>query len=616
MIRIIIRRKAGLREPWHPFGEATAWAGVPVMLPHTTVTENDHLSFQFLLPGTDPCSLRLFVGSILIASTLPTDRVVPIEEADFDAGQPPLTCRGKFFADWAGLTELAVWLRRGDESEWHKILTIPVAVAAGKLTTEQFDRLFADLGRDAAAMLLDIHGKTQLGLKAGQPLSSAAPVAILGKVRTTVAELERLLHRLSRHPASRLRTTLTREQALPGQAISEATLTEVCRDPGLLVRVGGHLVFREHVAERSQFDFRISEHQTIADFAEYLKAQLTDLRQRIDLEVTERRERKRWRNAPRDQGQPTWWEMEDLPRIEELGRFRREIDRLNGAINKWAALPFLPPGRCLHRQPVSTPLFRNHGIYRRVFRVIATHFRQYQATLDPQPLLTRARSLPVLYEWWCAVRVLRILSRGLTPLPDPGGRSIIATRLGQEGKRFTLEFSWDQAINFTDGHGQRVRFRYQPEYLAARDDVAYAGVLSSSAVRTPDLAIEVFRSLTDELPDLILVLDAKYSSAPQLEKVAEVTTKYARIGDGRTGAVLSRQVWALTPQAPFGAERADGLGRYCTVDNRGFWSLHYDIRHPVNGAIQTRPVEPGAFDPLEALLARLLTLAGVRWNAG
>jgi len=184
---------------------------------------------------------------------------------------------------------------------------------------------------------------------------------------------------------------------------------------------------------------------------------------------------------------------------------------------------------------------------------------------------------------------------------------VISTLLAQDGRRFTIEFTSDQAIDFADAAGRRVRFRYQPVYGGSRGPVA---VLDAGSVRTPDIAIEVYPAGGD-MPELIVVLDAKYSSATQREKMTEVATKYAKLGDPMTGRVLSRQVWALTPAGPAGVARGDELRAHCTVDNVGFWSAGFDIAHPVNGAVRTRPVGPDAYDPLRALLVSLLTRAGI-----
>lgn len=619
MFRIKIRQQKRSGERWHLVGNAATDLTKPARLPDTSASESDQLSLQVHPPGDCVPAVRVLVGSVLVASTIAADRVAPMDYDDAsDADAPPLVCRGRFLADWAGLTELVVEVRLGDSPDWVRAFLLPLAVTAGKLETEQFNQLFSELERDSAAVLLDVHGKTQLGLKGGRPLASSAPVAVLSRLRATARELNALLHRIGRNPASRLRTQTTREQALVGQAVSDLTLAEACRDPSMLAPRGSSLVFREHLREYSRPDYRIPEHLAAADFCEYLKSQLADLRHRIDVEIADREARKRWRNVSIEPDEPTWWEAEDLPRIEELQRCRQEVAQLHGAVEGWSRLPFLPQGRCLRQKPQSTPLFRNHTLYRRLFRVIAGHFLTYQATLDTHQLLTRARSLPVLYEWWCAVQVIRILARGLTPLPhDAQARSPLSTRLTQEGRRFTIEFEPDQAITFTDGRGARVRFRYQPVYAAAHAIAGPAVVLlDAGIVRMPDMTLEVYPARTGsaDVPDVILVLDAKYSSLSHWEKLMEVSTKYSKIGDVRTGRVLSRQVWALTPASPAANATANGLRRYCTVDNQAFWSPAFDANNPVNGAVQTRPIRPGDFDPLGTLIISLLRIFGVSYS--
>ena len=117
-------------------------------------------------------------------------------------------------------------------------------------------------------------------------------------------------------------------------------------------------------------------------------------------------------------------------------------------------------------------------------------------------------------------------------------------------------------------------------------------------------------------PDGILVLDAKYTHIGHLQKLAELAQKYGRIGDPRTGRVLSRHVWALTPvEAGHRGDRTH-LKSFATTDNLGFWSADFDAASPVNGALETRPTRPGAYDPLRQFLAKLLRHAGIDWQDG
>lgn len=615
-IRIQIQQRS--EGPWEVLGEASVDLASPRRLSAATVPESAVLLLRVYPAKDTPIALRFFVGSVLVASSVPADRVLPIEEDYRDGSpEPSWVCKGRLLADWVGQTELTVEVQVGEDAAWVRALEVDLAVAANKINAEQYAQLFRDLERDFPAVLLDVHGKTHVGLKGTERAAMSAPVAMLNRLRASIQEFDHALHLIDRRPVSRLVVQHSREQALLGQAISEATVAEACVDPSLLTRRGSQMVFREHLNPRTRADYGIPEHRVLADFGESLKAQLADLQDRIDTEIQERRERKRWRNISKEPGHPSWWEAEDLPRIEELRQCRHEVRQLRSIVESWQSHRFLPAGRKRAFRPDSTPLFRNNELYCRAFRVLASHFLAYEASLDTHLLLTRARSLPVLYEWWCASRVLQILAKGLSPQQvGPGGRASFFRELVAEKGRFTVEFAEDQEMVFTDGAGSSIRFRYQPRYLAAREaDGAFLGLLDANTSRTPDISIEVFPASAPnaETPDLIIVLDAKYSSSPQSVKMAEVATKYSKIGDIRTGRVLTRQVWALTPSPAGRNSLPRDLRRFCTVDNAGFWSSSFDIQSPVNGAIQTCPILADDFDPLEALLSQLLHLSGVQF---
>jgi hypothetical protein len=191
---------------------------------------------------------------------------------------------------------------------------------------------------------------------------------------------------------------------------------------------------------------------------------------------------------------------------------------------------------------------------------------------------------------------------------------VIVTSLAQERRTFTIEFSTDQAMSFEDSNGARIRFRYEPKYMAnVGQQVPNIGLLGTERLKTPDIALEVYAPGTtlNGAPELIIVLDAKYSSSSQRRKLSEVEEKYSKIGNKATGLVLSRQVWALTPQAPAAPSATGSLESHCTVDNQAFWSNYFEMINPVNGAIQTRPTRVGEFDPLEELLSLLLKRSGI-----
>ena len=612
-----VKPKSG---PWRSLAESVLARGRTFTLPPSSVGEEDEVRCKFQPDGSFSPAIRVYVGTVLVASTLVTDRVILIkDDGSSEEELPPLVCNGEIFANWMGITELVFECRNCDSEEWHKAVILPMAIAPGKLNVEEFDRLFVELERDSAAVLMDIYSKTELGLKSDAAFASSAPVAILRRVRGTVRDLNSLLRKISKQPSGKLRNIRTRELALTGQPVSDATLAEACTDTRMLVRMKGRIELREHLHDRPRPDFRIAEHQAIADFGDYLGAQLGDLRLRIDAEISERHNRKRWRSSTTNGGGPTWWEQEDLPRIEELSRCRDEVGQLRRQVDSWSAFSFLPPSTRMLTRPQSTPLFRNHPLYRRAFEIIVEHFRAFRTTLDNQQFLTRVRSLPKLYEWWCAVRILRILACRLTPLAnDPLNQPVIVARLAQERKTFTIEFTANQAVTFEDSIGGRVRFRYEPRYTSASaSSSARIGLLGGDRLKTPDIALEVYPSgrAPTEVPELIIIMDAKYTTSSHQRKLDEVEGKYSKIGDLTTGQVLSRQVWALTPQPPTIPIVAGDLKSYCTLDNLAFYSDQFQMVNPVNGAIQTRPVPTGEFDPLEELILLLLSRAGIHWSS-
>ncbi len=608
MIGVRIERRTGTDRQPTPWFEETIDPAVARVWPSQSASESDWFAIHFECGHASDYRFRISVGDVLVATTDPDDRDIPPTAGVTVA---PFECQGKFLADWVGLTELTVSQRRADD-DWRILLALPLAVTAGKLLHEEFEQLFAELEREASELLLDIHGKTQVGLKRVAGMASASPIAALARLRETVRELREAWPALARRPANRLRMTASRELAMAGQAVSEGTLAEIARDPGMVRSFEGDYALYEHLREDPRPDYRIPEHRTLADFLLHLQGQLAGLRPKIEAEIVWREGRKAWRNHAHADGQATWWETDDRPRIEELRHCLAETKALAEAIRRLGQSPFLPPGRPLADRPGPTPRFQNLPHYRRLFHAIDRHFLSFEITFETQSLLSRVRSLPVLYELWCAVRVLRILSQGLRrTTAGLAGTSLVRSTTLSTNTQFSLDLSADRAVDFEDAAGNRVRFRYQPEYRSALSGVA---LLDGSILRTPDMALEFFAAgNAGRMPDGILVLDAKYSHVPHALKIAELGPKYGRIGDPRTGRVLSRSVWALMPGPA--AHRGDRthLRGFATTDNLGFWSADYDGVGPAHGALETRPTRPGAYDALKQFLAKALAHVGVQW---
>jgi hypothetical protein len=625
--------------------QPTSFRHLPAPL---TLGESSHLAL-FLYPDPATLAARVRVGDVLVASTLEQDR------PDFLLRQPPdvgdqapdcFSCSGRLLRDWVGLTELTIEVQdgRGDVL-WRPVLTIELRVTAGKMEQALFEAMCQEIADHSAAVLLDVYGKTSIGLGLERRPGDTAPLAALQRVRQALDEMAHILRQMAHQPAYRLKTYRVREPAVAEQGVSAVTLEEACLDPTLVVALPAGIRFREHVRETAASTFDLPENRLIAGFLRFLGRQLADLRTRIQREVDLRLERRAYRHRRTEEGGKTWWESEDLPRLEE---FRRLLDQVGGMERDLANLrryPFLPATPPLREVPPSTQLIRSHQAYGNAYKVIVAHFQAFRVQLDDQYLVARAKSLPVLYEWWCFLEVLRILQSCLrrcdTTHPE---RDLPLRRLVEERDRLVVEFAADQAVDFLDAAGRLVRLRYGPHYRPPRDSGGLSyGLLGSRRVaseRTPDFAIEVFPALgelselgevgesadvdpTAQAPDLIIVLDAKYSSDTHQAKLDEVGSKYGKIGLFHNGRILSRQVWALTPAPADDPGPAKGTqpkwAVFCTVDNLGFWSEQYDMTSCVVGAVQAKPQMLVGRSPLELLLRLILKRAEVKlreWGSG
>ena len=578
------------------------------------VTESSDLAISFWPAESDlPLEAEVRIGGVLVASTRHQDRPeFLIAPAAWEDGVPRYSCSGQLLKDWVGQTDLTVDVGTGPNRR--RVLFVEnVAVSAAKLTQEMYAALCADIAAFSASLLLDVYGKTYLGLEAELQPGELAPMAVLRRVRQSVDQMTAAIRDIARRPALRLRARLVREPAIAEQSINEMTLQEVCVDPTLAVRVGRGVRFREQIREAAAPHFDIMENRVLTGFLGFLRLQITDLKGRALREMRSREANRRYRDR-RDGDGPSWWQREDEPRLRELANVLETLSVLDAEVIRLTRQPFLPYSPPLREAPRATPLFRSHRAYAVAFQTIVSHFRAYRVELDGAHMLARARSLPVLYEWWCFLQVLKILQSALTMAESPGDSADSPfRRLGAERDRFVIDFMTDQWTDFHDRTGRLVRLRYVPLYRSRAYDLAQGyGLLGPETEATPDLTLEIYPAGADDVPpETMIVLDAKYSTSSHAQLIERVRNKYGRIGLFATGEILSRQVWALTPTEPHSAPLyALEWSRYCSVDNLSFWSDTFDATAPVAGAILTRPLlsEPS---PLESLLRWLLSREGL-----
>ncbi len=619
-IRVSLREQNPQLRRWAPIFDAAATPGQRDVLEvqgAVSVAESSILQLRIYPDQLIDFQARLYVGNVLVASTLERDRPDFHLDLSPDAepGEEYFACRGQIFRDWAGSTELEVRVQR--EDDWVPIVTAGLQISAGKISDAAFDALCKEIADYSAAVLLDVYGKTFIGLRPERRQGESAPIAIMQLLRQVVHQMDSVLRDIARRPACRLKTTRSRELALPDASVSELTLEEACTDPTLAFHSRRGVMFREQIHETALSDFDLRENRMLKSFLLFLQRQTTDLRNRMLREVQIRRARKSTRNVRGESGEKTWWEQEDLPRIEEMQRMLQDLRPVEEQLGRQLRHEFLPPAPILHEVPPSTPLIRAHPAYAHAYRLIQSHFQAYRVQLDDEHLLTRARSLPVLYEWWCLLAVLRVLQSCLRQVEAPGAdRTTPFRRLRDERERFVVEFEANQAVDFYDEKDRLVRIRYVPRYLSrVRSKGAPYGLLGSDEERTPDIALEIYdRASHVVLPEMIIVIDAKYSSSAHNVKMDEVRRKYGKIGVFKSGSMLSRQVWAMAPTPAVGGpmeDQPDWAQATCTVDNDAFWSEEFDMRSSVTGVVQAVPGVLPHKSPLNSLLRMLLTRSGV-----
>ena len=632
-MRIRLRERDPQTRRWHSIFEQRVGVTSCTRVAPLALNESSELSL-FLHPESSDgwksgFGARLLVGNFPVASTLEKDRPdFVLQFSSEDDGSEYYFCSGRMLRDWVGQTELTLEVIDCQEPDpdalhgnsWRPILSADLSISAGKIGQEEFEALCAEIADYSAGMLLDVFGKTFIHLESERRPGENAPILVLQRVRGVIDQMAAALRAVARRPAYRLKSRRVREPALAELAVSELTLEETCLDPTLAVPLeGGRVHFREHVREVASPSYDLPENRTISGFLQFLSLQVRDLRRRMEHEIGMREARRQYRNRRPSDGSKSWWESEDLPRIEELANLLAIVEAMGRELADLQGSPFLPAAPPLRNVPPSTPLVRSHKAYSSAFKTIVSHFQAFRAQVDDKHLVLRARSLPVLYEWWCLLEVLRVLRGCLdySQADDLGPRSPFR-RLAEERDRFVVEFEPDQAVDFADPEGRLVRVRYVPSYRgAALARGSPYGFLAADRERTPDIAIEVFPAgASHRPPEVIIVLDAKYTSDPHPVKLDEVNRKYGKIGIFQTGKVLSRQVWAMTPMPAPSIARSSIVGvpewaTFCTVDNVGFWSDDFDMSSYVAGVVQAKPKMPAGRPPLDTLLRLLLKRAGV-----
>jgi hypothetical protein len=180
---------------------------------------------------------------------------------------------------------------------------------------------------------------------------------------------------------------------------------------------------------------------------------LGEVRRTAQIEYERRMADKAWKNYRRHADIPSWWEQEDLPRLQPLqdraALAEALITRINSLLRRHPCLQglgtFTPPLR-------ATPTIGRRPAYRKLYDVMSGLHQvggpiRFHGSGDQ----LRARDLAKLFKYWCAFRILGELVRRFKPL-DVGQNRFFDT------DRFVVQLKPEAESWFRTGDGRYLRF--------------------------------------------------------------------------------------------------------------------------------------------------------------
>ncbi len=522
------------------------------------------------------------------------------------------------FLDCAGMAHLDLLTRWSGEDLYQRIARIPMRILPAKISPEELDQLVSELEEAARGVLFDAYSKTLTGLRRGGSAAERPPIEELEAIRSLLNLFGTLLERISNRPAQRLTLSPRRVGIYPGESITPETLLSLAEDASLLTRTRAGVLPRERIEMAAERDARLPEHTALSGFLAFLAEETRRNIARIQAEA-ERRRRGQRNFAPGPSG---IWAKREAPRILALQGLEAGakglLSRARDLRRRHEFLPADAPP--LRRPPDLTKRFAHVGAYAVLYRAMREYFKGHEVDLEDWNLLVGAKSLPVLWEYWVVLKVIRFLQRKLHYAFSPWESSgSLFRRLGGFRDRYTYDLASDRRLELSDAAGRRIVFRYQPRYVAMSGALgphgaAYGRLKRRGAPYEPDIALELYPAGAPEaaVPEHIVLLDAKYTSRSH-DEVLQSLLRYRNIGELRTGRRLVRQIWALTNAFPpqHGLEGTPALETDITLDNEAFFDSAFSAQGEVCGAIGLRPGKERAQEPLELLLTRVFAIFGV-----
>jgi hypothetical protein len=583
-------------------------------------TDSMTLSVKLDAPLPEGMEVRFRVGGVSVASTAPEGsverRLVPALGA--------LETRGHaIFLDCAGHTALSLSTRWPDEDFHTTVARWPLRVIPGKITPEELERLVEDLDSAARGVVFEAYSKAMVSLRRAAGFRPAAPPEKLERIAAILDLFGVQLARISNRPAQRLSLSPRRVLISPGDAITPETSASIAEDTSFLTRSATGVLPRERIELEAERDVSLPEHRALSGFLAAISAETREILDLLRSDIAFRLERRKlFSSSPG--GILTEREEPRLAALRALeARARLLFSRSRDLRRRHEFLPADTPA--LRRPPEITKRFAHVGTYSVLYRAMREHHRSHLIDLGASEMLVGLKSLPDLWEYWVALRVIQCLQRRFRYAASPWEtHESLFRRVVGFRDRYVLDLAGDRRLELVDEEGRRILFRYQPLYAPfSRRGALYGRLKRRGAPYEPDIAIEVYPAGVEDarIPEHIVILDAKYSSRAH-EDLLDDVLRYRNIGDFRTGRRLVRQIWAVTnhlrdtggPPAPERGGWTAPLETLVTVDNEAFLATEA-FEGEICGVIGVRPGPGEAGDALDLLLRRALDGLGLRGRA-
>lgn len=374
-----------------------------------------------------------------------------------------------------------------------------LSVAPRKIDAARYLVLIRDVEHVAAGLVRSLAGAVtgaHLAAGDGVPRSWLEDADIL--FGSLFDRFEQAAHRILKQPRSTLQRS---ERQMPlGQATDVAVTTlqramqgdlevappDVATHVQRALRPEGGFLPRTAVQDHSSVTFDTAEHRLL----------------KHTLETLHRRARRCVDRAQREVAR-----LDAVaPGSSRAARARAVASRCTQCLNRIAALlavPWFDQVTAFHRAPVATPLIQRDPSYRQVYRMWRALYQRM--VIDPGSSFDLTIiDLPLLYERWCALRVVRsLLNLGVTVYACH-----LLTAPVDETEAWTLDLRRDLPLLVAGLHRWTLTLRYQPRYPPTGNTCSDDTFVSLDRhTRIPDLAIEVTRP---GYSPRVIVLDAKY----------------------------------------------------------------------------------------------------------